>query len=306
MAFAALFPGQGSQSVGMGKAFFDASDEAKKIFSRADEALGFSISKLCFEGPIDELTLTQNAQPAILLVSYLAFKLAGLNPVAAAGHSLGEYSALAAAGSLELEDALVLVNKRGKYMQAAVPAGAGKMIAVMGPTEEQIRQVLANVSAGVAEIANLNSPGQTVVSGDVTGVEQGGKLLKEAGAKIIPLNVSAPFHCSLMRAAADQLSPDLDTVAFKDPLFPIYANVTGKAVRSAADARKLLKDQVCASVRWVDCMQGLFSETGTNKAIEFGSGDVLAKLLKRINTNIASYNVDKPDQLQGLAQFLNA
>ena len=292
---AAIFPGQGSQSVGMGLKLSQQSNIANEIFDRADRALGFALSKLCFEGPIEELTKTQIAQPALLTSSYACyceFIAQGGKVQAAAGHSLGEYTALVAAGTLRFEDAVVLVNKRGKYMQEAVPQGQGGMLAVMGPSEEDLRKIIVQVSSGVAEIANLNCPGQTVIAGDKAGLAYFQDLAASSGAKIIPLNVSAPFHCSLMKPAADMLAKDLDATEFKDPIFPVVANVTAKKTSSGAEARELLKRQVCESVRWTDSINSLASDLGVTEVIEFGPGGVLVKLCKRINAGIGRLQVE--------------
>ena len=296
---AALFTGQGSQKIGMGKSFYDASDEAKRIFAAADEVLGFKLSQLCFEGPIETLTLTENAQPALVLVSYVAFKLAGIKPVAGAGHSLGEYSALVAAQSLKFEDAIMLVHKRGKYMQEAVPAGSGKMLAVMGPQEAEIMEVISKISSGsnIIEIANLNTPGQTVVSGNNSGADEFSKLAAEKSWKVIPLNVSAPFHSSLMKPAADKLAVDLDKAEFKALQFPVYANVTARAVTDGAEARELLKRQVCGSVRWFESVKNMIGEHGITGTVEFGAADVLTKMQKRIDDTVEKFFIGDMESL---------
>lgn len=296
-----LFPGQGSQIVGMGREFFDASAVARELFSEADQALGYSLSELCFQGPLETLTLTENAQPAILVVSVISYQIGRIPLTAAAGHSLGEYSALVAAGALEFRDAVQLVNRRGRYMQDAVPAGEGKMVAVLGPSEDEIRSVLAEVKTGTAEIANLNSPGQTVVAGDVAGVDAFSALMQEAGGKIIPLNVSAPFHCRLMQPAAERLATDLDAVNFQAPCFPVYSNVTAEAVTTGEQARELLKRQVCGSVRWTESVQRMVGECGITHSVEFGAGGVLTKLLKRIEPKVARFEFDAPAKQAALA-----
>lgn len=297
MKIAGLFPGQGSQATGMGKAFYDGSEEAKEIFYAADKALGFSLSQLCFNGPIEELTLTKNAQPAILLVSTVAFRLAGLQLDCAAGHSLGEYSALVAAGALNFEDAIQLVHKRGSYMQEAVQPGAGKMLAVMGPTPEEIAEVTAMVTAGTVEAANFNSPGQTVVAGDVAGVDAFAELMTARGAKVIPLNVSAPFHCRLMDPAKLKLEADLASITINAPRFPVYSNVTAKAHTTTDEIRNLLAAQVTASVQWTNSMVNMIEGEGVTNAVEFGAGGVLSKLLKRINKDVKRCEVDSPEAL---------
>ena len=291
MKIAGLFPGQGSQSVGMGSDFFSTHEIARELFSVADKALGYSLSKLCLEGPIEALTLTQNAQPAILTVSYICFCIAELKLNAAAGHSLGEYSALVAAQSIDFEDAVKLVHKRGRYMQEAVPSGSGKMVAVMGPSTEEILAAIKTIKSGVAEIANLNSPGQIVVAGDVVGIDAFSAEISKGGGKVIPLQVSAPFHCSLMKPAADALAKDLDAINIRDPQFPIYANFTAKPVTTASGIRQCLKDQVCGSVRWTESIQNLIAEQQITHTVEFGPGGVLTKLLKRINKDPARFEI---------------
>lgn len=298
---AALFPGQGSQSVGMGSSFHESSDITKEIFSRADKALGFKLSKICFEGPAEKLTQTEFAQPALLTASYCAFSefsAKGKKVHVAAGHSLGEYSALVSAEVISFEDAVVLVNKRGQYMQEAVPSGQGGMLAIMGPSEKEIADTLSKIDTGVAQIANLNSNGQTVVAGDIEGLKQCTTLMKEQGAKVIPLKVSAPFHCSLMKPAEQKLSVDLDATTFSEPQFKVYANVTAKQIKSGDDARELLKQQVCSSVRWTDTMLNFKSEQKVVKTIEFGAGGVLSKLLKRIVPEIERLEVSSPESLK--------
>lgn len=282
-----LFPGQGSQSVGMGRDFAEHSELAQAIFKEANETLGYDLKALCLEGPLESLTLTQNAQPAILTVSYIAYRLAEVTPVAAAGHSLGEYTALVAAEALSFRDAVQLVHRRGKYMQEAVPEGAGKMIAVLGPTVPEIEAVIATVDAGVKEIANINSPGQTVVSGDVVGIDTLSGALVKAGMKVIPLKVSAPFHCSLMKSAERKLAEDIAKVTFSDPKFPVYSNVTATKVTSGSEAKELLVKQVCSPVRWTESMQNMIRDFELKQTVEFGAGGVLSNLLKRIDKSIS-------------------
>jgi len=244
-------------------------------------------------GPIEELTSTQNAQPALLTSSYAYYKhftSQGSCVDATAGHSLGEYTALVAAEVLSFEDAVLLVNKRGKYMQEAVPKGAGGMLAVMGLSEEDILGFCSKVTQGVAEIANLNCPGQTVVAGDKKGLAEFQDIA--SGSKIIPLNVSAPFHCSLMKPAADNLAKDLDAITFSEPKIKVVANVTAKEITSADESRELLKQQVCSSVRWTDSVNYLVNNLSINETIEFGPGGVLTKLCKRINKEIKREQFD--------------
>ncbi|NDC37681.1 MAG: [acyl-carrier-protein] S-malonyltransferase, partial [Proteobacteria bacterium] len=251
----ALFPGQGSQKVGMGKDLAERSEIARDLFSRADKALGFPLSAICFDGPAERLTSTEIAQPAILTVSVICFEMARaalgnkLSVCTAAGHSLGEYSALVAAGALRFEDAVVLVNKRGRYMQSAVPAGVGKMIAVLGKEVRELESAIAQVGSGVVDIANINAPGQIVVSGKREAVDA---FMAELGnAKVIELQVSAPFHCALMEPAATELARDLDEVEILPVNFPVISNVTANPVKTPAEIRDALKRQVCGRVRWV-------------------------------------------------------
>lgn len=292
----AIFPGQGSQKVTMGKELYDALPIARSLFARADNALGLPLSTYCFEGPADKLTLTEIAQPAILTVSIAYFDAfmascgANTNVLCAAGHSLGEYSALVAAGALEFEDAVVLVNKRGKYMQQAVPVGVGKMIAVIGKELADIEAAIAQVTDGVAQIANVNAPGQIVVAGDKPGVDQVATLLP--GARIAELAVSAPFHSKLMKPAEDALRQDLATVSIKKPRFPVIANFSAKPLTDPEEIRESLALQVCGRVRWVECMQNAAAHFSPESFYEFGFGNVLTGLLKRIAPEAARTNIN--------------
>lgn len=277
--FACLFPGQGSQAVGMGQAFFERSDIARELFRKADDALEFPLSRLCFEGPEEDLRLTRNTQPALLVVSVIAYTLLGRVPAVAAGHSLGEYSALTAAGALHFEDAVRLVHKRGCYMQEAVPAGTGAMAAVLGADPDKLRETLSGVSSGVVEIANWNSREQTVISGHKEAVAEALRLL--APCRGIPLPVSAPFHTRLMKPAEDRLSEDLDATGFSDLQFPVIANVDASVIRTGDEAREALRRQVSRPVLWIDDMETLRS-FDVEFCIEPGIGKVLSGLLKRI------------------------
>jgi [acyl-carrier-protein] S-malonyltransferase len=275
---ACLFPGQGSQSVGMGRDFFDRSDAARDLFARADAALGWPLSRLCFEGPEDELRLTRNTQPALLVVSTVAYTLLGIEPAVAAGHSLGEYSALVAAGALRFEDAVALVHRRGIYMQDAVPVGAGAMAAVLGADPAGLLEALGRVRGGVVEVANWNSPEQTVISGERAAVEEALALIRAPRAVMLP--VSAPFHSRLMKPAEERLAADLDGTEFRDPRFPVISNVDGRPVLSGAEARDALKRQVSRPVLWTQSME-LLREREVAACVECGAGKVLTGMLKR-------------------------
>jgi len=304
MAF--LFPGQGSQGVGMGKDFYDFSSQAQEIFLRADETLGFKISKLCFEGPEEELKLTQNTQPALLTVSFIAYVLLGKEAWIAAGHSLGEYSALVAAGSLRFEDALLLVYKRGMYMQEAMPAGEGAMAAVLGCGYEDVEKALTRIEKGVVEIANWNSQEQIVISGHKEAVDEALAVINPPRSIILP--VSAPFHCKLMKSAEEKLSYDLDHAEFKDLKFPIISNVDADVIHKGDEARDALKRQVTRPVLWHRSMEMLL-EKKADPFVELGSGKVLSGLAKRISRKWVSppalFNVEDPITLEKVREALS-
>ncbi|MGD1008936.1 MAG: ACP S-malonyltransferase [Candidatus Aminicenantales bacterium] len=273
-----LFPGQGSQAVGMGRGFFDRSSLARELYGRADEVLGVPISRISFEGPEEELRLTVNTQPALLVAGVVAYRLLDREPAVAAGHSLGEYCALVAAGSLGFEDAVSLVRKRGQYMQDAVPAGIGAMAAVLGVPGAVVQKWLDQVRAGVVEIANWNSEEQTVISGEKAAVEEALALIKPPRSVMLP--VSAPFHSRLMKPAEEKLACDLDAVRFNGLRFPVITNVDAGVIRTGEEARLALKRQVSRAVLWTKSMDVL-REMNVDACVELGPGKVLSGLLKR-------------------------
>ena len=302
---AILFPGQGSQIVGMGSEFYNKFEIVKKIFKEADEKLNFKISKIILEGPEEKLKLTQNTQPAILTVSYAIFSVLKKEfnfdfkfTKFFAGHSLGEYSALVCAESLKFSDALFLLFERGKAMQEAVPVGQGSMIAVLGLKIDEINDLIKEVKTdGVCEIANDNADGQMIISGDNKSINSLEILLKENKKKFIPLNVSAPFHCSLMKPAAVKMKEKINSVNFKKPLFDIICNVTSQPENNAENIKKLLIEQICSTVRWRESVINMSKEKIMN-FIEIGPGKVLSGMIKRTVKNTNCFSINSIDDMK--------
>ena len=298
-----IFPGQGSQSAGMGKALHDAYPEARAVFEAVDAALGEKLSTLCFEGPDEALKLTANTQPSILTVSSAAAAVLaarGVKPDLVAGHSLGEYSALVAAGALAAPDAARAVRARGTFMQEAVPAGQGAMSAVLGLEPERVRAICESVAAATGKVvspANYNEPNQTVIAGEAGAVAEAGVRLKEAGAKrVLPLPVSAPFHSALMEPVKARLEPVLRSIAWSQPVVPVVTNVEAKANRETDRVIPLLVEQVTAPVRWIECVQEL-ARLGVTRVVEVGPGTVLGGLVRRIEKGVEVHSVSDPASL---------
>jgi [acyl-carrier-protein] S-malonyltransferase len=304
-----IFPGQGAQKVGMGKALADAHPICQQTFQEADAALGEPLSRIIFEGPEDQLTLTENTQPAILTVSIAAYRLLesrGIKPAFVAGHSLGEYSANVAAGTFSFADALRLVRRRGRFMQEAVPVGEGAMAAIIGLEADAVAQACAEVANGQVVVpANLNGGGQVVIAGARDAVARASEKAKTMGARrSIPLPVSAPFHCALMQPAQDRLAPELRAVAAYDPQVPVIANVDAEPKRDRSAAVEALVRQVSAPVRWESVVQRLASE-GVTTYVEVGPGTALSGMVKRIHREAAVLNIDKPDDLTAIESRLH-
>ena len=296
-----IFPGQGSQQVGMGKALYDAYPICRETFAEADYSLGEPLSRLCFEGPDDRLTLTENQQPALLAVSTAACRLLeslGVRPSFVAGHSLGEYSANVSVGTLSFGDALQVVRRRGRYMQEAVPVGAGAMAAVLGLEVTAVAQACAEASMGdVVSPANINGGGQIVIAGSRDAVARAGERAKALGARrVVPLPVSAPFHCALMKPAAARLAPELRALAAHDPRVPIVANVDAEPKRTAGAAIDALVAQVSSPVRWEDVVRRLASE-GVTTYVEVGPGAVLGGLVRKIQRDATVVRFGGPEDV---------
>lgn len=292
-----VFPGQGAQAVGMGKDVYEALPQSRAVFEKGDEVLGFPLSKLIFEGPESELKQTVNTQPALVTasVAYLeALRDLGVTPDYVAGHSLGEYSALVAAGVLSYEDAVRLVRLRGQFMEEAVPGGQGAMAATLGADRVALSELCRSISeaGNSVELANVNCPGQIVVSGTVAGVNEVMQRVKEAGGKrAIPLEVSGPFHSSLMKEAAEQLAVELHKVTFNAPVMPVIVNVTAAPVTDPEEIRNLLVAQVFSPVLWQDSVEWLIAD-GVDTFVEIGSGSVLTGLIRKIDKNVKLVNIN--------------
>ncbi|MBA2736220.1 MAG: ACP S-malonyltransferase [Pyrinomonadaceae bacterium] len=298
-----IFPGQGSQVVGMGKDLYDNFVASREVFEEADDALGFSLSEMCFSGTVENLALTANTQPAILTTSVAAFRAMEsegfAQPDFVAGHSLGEYSALVAAGAINFSDAVQTVRKRGNYMQEAVPVGIGAMAAILGLPLETIEVACEEASQGeICSPANINSPAQIVIAGNAGAIDRAIELLKQRGAKrAIKLNVSAPFHCDLMLSAQEKLAKDLAIIDFQDLRFPIIENVSAEANTKGGRVRSALTEQVSSPVRWAASVENLINE-GVKTFVEVGAGKVLSGLVRQINRDVRCLNVENPMSLK--------
>lgn len=296
-----VFPGQGSQSVGMGKALCEAHPHLKQVYDEASTVLGYDVAALCFEGPSETLNLTEHTQPALLVSSIAALRAlqpAGIKPVAVAGHSLGEYSALVAAGGLSYRDAVGIVQKRGRYMSEAVPAGIGLVAALLGLAADAVKEVCREAaSAGVVQAANFNSPGQVVIAGEKAAVERAIEIAKTKGCKkAVPLPVSVPVHTPLMRKAADRLAKDLAAISWSDLLMPLINNAEAKQIVKAADIQPSLVRQLPSSVLWEDSVKAM-AAMGVKTFVEVGPGAVLTGLIRRILPDAVTMNVNDPTSL---------
>jgi [acyl-carrier-protein] S-malonyltransferase len=304
MSLAYIFPGQGSQYAGMGRALFERYAAAREAFEEADDALGFPVSRLCFEGPAEDLQLTENTQPAILATSVAALRALeseGFAPPSfVAGHSLGEYSALVAAGALSLTDAVRTVRARGRYMQEAVPVGVGAMAAILGADASTVEEACAEAAQGqVCSPANLNSPKQVVIAGDAAAVDRALEILKSRGVrKAVKLNVSAPFHCALMLPAQERLAADLEKIGFEDLRVPLVSNVDAKLIETGAEARASLVRQVSSPVRWSESVELLAGGRGVKTFVEVGPGKVLSGLLRQIAPGARALNVEDAEGVE--------
>jgi [acyl-carrier-protein] S-malonyltransferase len=309
VSIAFIFPGQGSQNAGMGKDLADKFPAARQVFEEADEALGFELSDLCFNGPAEKLQLTENTQPAILTTSVAALRVMESEgfpkPDFVAGHSLGEYSALVAAGALSLTDAVRTVRKRGQYMQEAVPVGTGAMAAILGADVETVAAACAEAAQGeICSAANVNSPNQIVIAGAAAAIDRAIEIVKARGAKrAVKLNVSAPFHCALMMPAQDRLALDLNELEFKDLAPPVVTNVDARPINKGAEARDALVRQVSQPVRWLESVEFLATQ-GVQTFIEIGPGKVLSGLVRQINRELRCLNVEDESSLRAAREAL--
>jgi len=300
-----IFPGQASQYVGMGKELFNSYEESRTVFEKADQTLGFSISRLCFEGPAEEVQLTPNTQPAILTTSiaiWVLLRASGVKPDYVAGHSLGEYSALVAAESLSFEHAVSLVRKRGQYMQEAVPVGEGSMAAIIALERPKVEKICQQVGEGV-QPANYNSPVQIVISGTREGVDKAVELSLQAGAKRATLlPVSAPFHSKLMLPAQEKLKVHIERTMFHPLLIPLVTNVNARVIHTPQEAKDSLIRQVTSPVRWEDSMRHLIAQ-GVSTFVEVGPGRVLTNLIKRINKELKTFNIEDKETLNKFSNY---
>lgn len=298
-----LFPGQGSQQIGMGKALYDNDESAKSIFAKADQTLKYELTELIFNGDAKDLTLTYNAQPALLTTSIAILKKLesyGIKADFVAGHSLGEYTALVASGAFTFEDAVYTVKKRGEFMNEAVPAGEGAMAAVLGMETALLKEVTEQITneGDLVQLANMNCPGQIVISGTARGVERASELAKEKGAKrVIPLEVSGPFHSELMKPAADKLKAVLDSCAIKDAEIPIISNVTSDVMQDGEEIKERLIEQLYSPVRFEESVQRMLDQ-GVDTFIEIGPGKVLSGLVKKINRRVKTIAVSDPESIE--------
>lgn len=306
-----VFPGQGSQTVGMGQSVVEADSNAKKIFEQADSRLGYSLSDIIFKGPIETLTLTTNAQPALLTTSIAimqCLQASGIQPDYTAGHSLGEYTALVASGAINFEDAVYAVHKRGEYMEEAVPNGEGTMAAVLGLNREVLKEVTDEVTSNgnSVQLANLNCPGQIVISGTVKGVENASALAKKKGAKrVLPLQVSGPFHSHLMKPAAEKFKQVLNEINIIDAKIPVIANVTAEPMTNSDDIKEKLIEQLYSPVQWEDSVRKMV-ELGVDTFIEIGPGKVLSGLIKKINKEVKIYSIQDMSSCAQVVEELKA
>jgi [acyl-carrier-protein] S-malonyltransferase len=303
-----LFPGQGSQKVGMGRALAETFPVCRETFAEADAALGVPLSRLCFEGPEDQLTLTENTQPAILTVSVAACRLLaarGVRPDFVAGHSLGEYSANVAAGTITFEDAVTIVRRRGRYMQEAVPVGTGAMAAILGLDAAAVAEACRDAAQGeVVSPANINGAGQVVIAGSTGAVTRAGERAKARGAKrVLPLPVSAPFHCALMKPAEERLAPELRALKAHDPRIPVVANVDAAPKRTAAEAIEALVAQIASPVQW-EAVIGRLASEGVTTYVEVGPGTVLSGLVRKIQRGASVASFSAPDDLAAVEGLL--